>query len=273
MFEKKTAIVIGGASGIGKALCEALAERGSRVIVADFNFQGAEALAQVLQSKGRDAEAFALDIADFEQVRGLIRNTAKTYGQIDFLFNSAGIAIGGETWRIDLGRWQKIVNVNLWGSIYTSTEAYKLMMEQGFGHIINVASGAGLFPTPMRAPYSTTKYGVVGFSISLRPEAEAYGVKVSVVCPGPVQTPILETSEVVGAKESLKKELKNNNNWMAPEKAARIILRGVEKNKAIIPVTAIALFFWKFYSFFPGLYDKVFARKMVQRYLKLLETK
>ena len=271
MFENKVAIVTGGASGIGKALCEALAERGSRVIVADLNLSGAEELVKAIRSKGWNAEAFSLDIADFDQVRDLMHHTAEKYGKIDYLFNSAGIAIGGETWRIDMSRWQKIVNVNLWGSIYITTEAYKHMMKQGSGHIVNVASGAGLFPTPMRAPYSTTKYGVVGFSTALRPEAETYGIRVSVVCPGPVQTPILETSEVVGAGEALKKELKSKNKWMDPKKAAKIILKGVVKNRAIIPVTSIAALLWKYYSFFPGIYDKTLARKMVKGYLKQLE--
>jgi NAD(P)-dependent dehydrogenase (short-subunit alcohol dehydrogenase family) len=271
MFEKKISIVTGGASGIGKALCEALAEKGSTVIVADLNFNGAKEVAEAIQSKGRYADVVSLNVADLEEVQSLMNHTAKTYGKIDFLFNSAGIAIGGETWRMDIRRWQKIVDINLWGTIYTSTEAYKHMIKQRSGHIINVASGAGLFPTPMRTPYSTTKYGAVGFSVSLRPEAAAYGIKVSVVCPGPVQTPILETSEIVGAMESLKKELKNKNNWMAPERAAQVILKGVKKNKAIIPVTAIAAFFWKFYSFFPGIYDRIFAKKMVKGYLKLLQ--
>lgn len=274
MYEKKVAIVAGGASGIGKALCEELAKRGSRVIIADVNHKAAEELSKAILSKGRHAEAFYLDVTDFEQVRGIIDHVARTYGRIDFLINSAGIAIGGEAYHMDMGRWQKIVNVNLWGAIYASTEAYKQMIKQGSGHIVNISSGAGLFPNPMKTAYSTTKYGVVGFSTSLRPEAEVYGVKVSVVCPGPVRTPIFNTIEVVGAEsEAVKKEVVGRNKWMEPDKAARIILKGVEKNKAIIPVTSIAAVLWRYYSHFPRLYEKTIARKMVQANLQLLKKK
>lgn len=271
MFDQKIAVVTGGASGIGKTLCELLAEKGATVIVADLNLDGADKVVNTIKSKKQKAESAMLNIADYDAVCALVGRIAKEYGRIDYLINSAGLATGGETWRFDNERWLRFINVNLLGIIYTSTEVYKIMLRQKSGHIINISSGAGIFPTPMRAPYSTTKYGVVGFCTAFRPEAAAYGIKVSVVCPGPVQTPILQTSEIVGAKESLKQQLTKKNNWIPAEKAAEIILKGVKKNKAIIPVTAIASIMWRFYRYFPNIYDKTIAKKMVQAYLGHLQ--
>jgi NAD(P)-dependent dehydrogenase (short-subunit alcohol dehydrogenase family) len=180
-FEDKVVIVTGGASGIGRALCEELGQRGAKVIVADINVEGAEQVASAITTTGGLARAAPLDVSQVEAVQKLIEETAAEQGWLDFMFNNAGICMVGEVRDMDLEQWRRIVDVNLWGVIHGTTSAYQLMLGQGFGHIINIASADGLMPFPMMTAYSTTKHAVIGLSTGLRAEAAELGVKVSVV--------------------------------------------------------------------------------------------
>src|SRR5207248_6593438 len=118
--------------------------------------------------------------------------TRNRHGRLDLMVNNAGIGIGGETRELLLAHWDRIIDVNLRGVVHGVHAAYPVMIEQGSGHIVNTASLAGLLPSPGATPYAMTKHAVVGLSLSLRGEAAAYGVRVTAVCPGVVETPILD---------------------------------------------------------------------------------
>ena len=186
-FKDKVAIVTGGASGIGRELCRQLGGHGATVIVADINREGAEeAASSIAGSTPGRARGVFLDVTQAEGVRKLIQDTATEFGRLDYMFNNAGIASGGEMRDMDWEHWRRMLDINLMGVIYGARAAYSVMVEQGFGHIVNTASGAGLFPIANSTPYVTTKHGVVGLSRSLRAEGADLGVKVSVVCPAMV---------------------------------------------------------------------------------------
>jgi NAD(P)-dependent dehydrogenase (short-subunit alcohol dehydrogenase family) len=189
-WQGKTVFITGGASGIGRALAKALASRGAIVCASDIDGAGAQ---RVADECGNGASSMALDVCDPEAVRGAIHDFARERGRIDFLFNNAGIGMGGEADEIPLVAWHRVVDVNIWGVVHGVRAAYPLMRKQGFGHIVNTASMAGLGPAPLLAPYALTKHAVVGLSTSLRIEAAAFGVRVSAVCPGAIETPILAT--------------------------------------------------------------------------------
>jgi NAD(P)-dependent dehydrogenase (short-subunit alcohol dehydrogenase family) len=186
-FSGATAIVTGGASGIGRALSEALARRGAPVVVADRNADGAAEVARAIVAAGGSARSEALDVTDAAAVERLVDETAREHGRVDLMFNNAGIAIIGEETDVSLDDWRKVVDVNLWGVVHGIRAAYPRMVRQGSGHIVNTASLAGLSPAPFEISYTATKYAVVGLSRALRAEAAAHGVKVSVVCPGFIQ--------------------------------------------------------------------------------------
>ena len=125
-------------------------------------------------------------------VEGLVADVVDRHGRIDLLFNNAGIVIGGRTDEMGVEHWERVLDVNLMGVVNGVAAAYPVMVEQGHGHIVNTASTAGFAPAVLVAAYSASKHAVVGLSGALRAEAAHYGVRVSVLCPGSVDTPILD---------------------------------------------------------------------------------
>jgi NAD(P)-dependent dehydrogenase (short-subunit alcohol dehydrogenase family) len=184
-------MVTGGASGIGRALSEELARRGASVVLADLQGEEAAAVAASLSASGRNAAAATVDVTDFASVERLVDGVARKYGRLDFVFNNAGIGVGGEVRDHTVDAWNRIIDVNVRGVVHGVQAAYPVMLRQGFGHIVNTASMAGLMPSPLTTSYSATKHAVVGLSKGLRIEAAAFGVRVSVLCPGVIRTPLL----------------------------------------------------------------------------------
>ena len=189
----RIAIITGAASGIGRALARALVLRGDTVVVADIDGDGAERVAGGLARQGPGAvTSAALDVRDAAAVAALVRSTYDSHGRLDLMVNNAGIAIGGEACELLLAHWDRAIDVNLRGVVHGVQAVYPLMVRQRSGHIVNTASLAGLLPAPGATAYAMTKHAVVGLSLSLRGEAAAYGVRVTAVCPGVVETPILD---------------------------------------------------------------------------------
>ncbi len=239
----KTAIVTGGGSGIGRALCLELAKNGALVIVADIDENGANETAKLVSQSGGEAEAVVLDVTIEEDVRLRVEQTVEKYGRLDYMFNNAGISMGGEVRDMTPDHFRRIMDINLSGVIYGTLAAYQVMIEQGFGHIINTASYYGLVPLPLSTPYNTTKFAVVGLSNSLRGEAAGLGVKVSVVCPGYIQTDFIKDGELV-------KSTGEDALTQVPfslydvKKAAKRILSGVRRNQGMIVFPFHARMLW-----------------------------
>jgi NAD(P)-dependent dehydrogenase (short-subunit alcohol dehydrogenase family) len=251
-FEDQVAIVTGGASGIGRALCEELARRGAAaIVVADIDAEGAHKVA----AANRCTQVVHVDVCRAGDVQTLVDETASRHGRLDLMINNAGIAICGEARDLTLDHWRRVLDVNLWGVINGTTAAYRMMVDQGFGHIVNVASLDGLTPMPLAAPYTAAKHAVVGLSTALRIEGADLGVKVSVVCPGTVQTNILDTTAFVGIRrQEAITEMQSGFKMADPVDCARAILRGVARNQAIIIDTQLNRMFWQIYRLSPSLY-------------------
>lgn len=190
-YRDAVAIVTGGASGIGRALGAELARRGAEVVLADRQTELAHEAAGAIAAAGGRATAATLDVRDAAAVEAVVGGTFARHGRLDYLFNNAGIGIFGSAASHALEDWREIVEVNLLGLMYGVHAAYPRMRRQGFGHLVNTASIAGLAAAPLLSSYAATKHGVVGLSTSLRVEARRHGVRVTVLCPGVVRTPIL----------------------------------------------------------------------------------
>jgi NAD(P)-dependent dehydrogenase (short-subunit alcohol dehydrogenase family) len=252
IFSDAVAIVTGAASGIGRALAKELAERGAHVVVADVQDEAARAVVEEIRTRGCDATAAHLDVTDFAAVSALVDKTRAAHRRLDYMFNNAGIGAGAEILEHSLDTWNRIVDVNLRGVIHGVHAVYPMMAAQGYGHIVNTASMQGLMPGPFLASYSTTKHAVVGLSKALRAEARAKGVRVSVLCPGVIRTPLLSGGVhgiFLGAvpEGTQRQWMKSRFELMRPMDAttfARKTLDRVARNRAIIIVPSWWKAFW-----------------------------
>jgi len=260
-FTDRIAVVTGGGAGIGRAVCAELARRGAAVVVADVDGEKAEKTANEIAGEGGRATSAAIDVSVEGEVQHLVDATVSRHGRLDYLFNNAGIAIGGDARDLTLEHWDKVFAVNWRGVLYGTQAAYRQMVEQGFGHIVNVSSLAGLLPQPFNAPYCASKHAVVGLSLALRYEGADLGVRVSVVCPGYVRTGITKSSKVVNVPDEKRERLRYPGG-ISPEKAAEQILDGLEANKEIIAFPARERWIWRLHSLFPALTRPLLASRV-----------
>jgi 2-hydroxycyclohexanecarboxyl-CoA dehydrogenase len=185
-LEGRTALVTGGASGIGAATVRRLAAEGARVAATDLNGAGASAVAAEVDGVG-----VAMDVADGTSVRAGVEAAVEALGPIDVLVNNAGIGRVGMFLDSDEELWDLELGVNLRGTVAVTHSVLPLMHRNGGGTIVNVASEAGRLGTPGGAVYSAAKAGVIGFTKAIARESAHFGVRCNAVAPGPIETPLL----------------------------------------------------------------------------------
>src|SRR5881227_3984948 len=190
----RTAVVTGGASGIGRALIQRFAREGANVVVADLDDAGMAAVAGEAQALGVKALAVRTDVADLAQVQALAARAFEAFGAVHVLCNNAGVAAWGALETATHRDWQWVLGVNLWGVIH-GVEAFvpRMIAQKEPGHIVNTASMAGLIASQGLGVYNTAKYAVVGLSETLAKDLRPYGIGVSVLCPLGVDTRIRES--------------------------------------------------------------------------------
>jgi 3-oxoacyl-[acyl-carrier protein] reductase len=192
-FEKRTALVTGGARGIGRECCLRLAEQGARVVV-NFrkNEASADATVRTIVDAGGLAIAIGGDVSDESQVARLVERAVGHFGPVDLLVNNAGIFDYIAHNETTLAIWKRTMDVNLTG-VYLVTWAVKdSMIERGYGRIVNLASIAGLRPRPMCIAYAASKAAVVSFTQSTAEAWASNGIRVNAIAPGLVDTEILD---------------------------------------------------------------------------------
>lgn len=242
-MKQQVALVTGGASGIGRAIAQALTSRGHVAVVADVDGTAARTTAAELTetaARGGGSTGMTLDVTDRVAFRDAVDHVVATHGRIDLLFNNAGIGVGGLVDELDDDHWDRCLAVNLHGVVHGVQAAVPVMTRQRSGHIVNTASMAGLMTTPMMLPYTTSKHAVVGLSRALRAELAPVGVKVTAVCPAFISTPLLDnlnpgmapTAATSGVRQ-LAATLQPRG-LPGPEPLAEAVLRGVARNKALV---------------------------------------
>jgi NADP-dependent 3-hydroxy acid dehydrogenase YdfG len=235
-YRDSVVVITGGAAGIGAALARALVREGAQIVLLD---RDREQVAELAANLGSKAEGVELDVRDAPRFEAMIAAVCARYGKIDYLFNNAGTASVGEAKDHSLDDWSYIVDVNLKGVIHGILAVYPRMIAQGFGHIVNTSSISGLCALPGGSAYAATKHAIVGLSRSLRIEAKRYGVRVSVLCPGPVCTNLLVGGGKFGRSIGPRSEEEARSFWeqlrpMDPDALAERVLRRVARNAAII---------------------------------------
>jgi NAD(P)-dependent dehydrogenase (short-subunit alcohol dehydrogenase family) len=255
----KTVLMTGGGSGIGKALSLAMAARGARVVVTDVHADSARAVAALA---GPLATGHHLDVRSADDVRDRVEAIVRDHGRIDYLFNNAGIGVGGETHEISVEAWDRVIDVNIRGVVHGVAAAYPIMVKQRSGHIVNTASFAGLGPAPLLTPYAATKHAVVGLSTSLRIEGAAHGVRVTALCPAAIETPLLDAGNPADLpklpwRPDIRRFLTNAAGPPYPvEKFAEEALAGIERNAALVVIPGRARLLWRVLRLSPWLAEK-----------------
>jgi NAD(P)-dependent dehydrogenase (short-subunit alcohol dehydrogenase family) len=225
--------ITGGASGIGRGLAERFGAAGARCFIADVNEDLVREAALSMRCTG-----VPLDVRDAGQVRAVIDGITREHGPIDFLVNSAGIVRAGETHLFEYDDWKRVLDVNLYGVVNCIHAVYPEMVRRRTGHIVNIASIAGLFPSAGQVSYVASKSAVVGLSHALRVEAAPHGVRVSVACPGIIDTPMTRGFSVKAKNpDKVKSRIPRG---IDVGECCDVILRGVDRNDATILVGGLA---------------------------------
>jgi NAD(P)-dependent dehydrogenase (short-subunit alcohol dehydrogenase family) len=194
-FEDKVAVVTGAASGIGRALADAFAGLGMRLVLADIEGGPLEDAAAELRAAGADVFAVTADVSRYQDVERIAEAAMDVFGALHVACNNAGVGGGGLTWEVDLDTWRWILGVNLWGVVHGLHAFTPRIIDSGGGHVVNTASMAGLTSPPGMAPYNVSKHAVVTMSESMAVELAMTHpeVGISVLCPGWVRTRINES--------------------------------------------------------------------------------
>jgi short-subunit dehydrogenase len=226
VFKDKVAIVTGAASGIGKAVIKMFADEGAKVVLADINEDGINKYAAELTSKGVDAMAVPTDVTKLDMIKNLLNKTLERHKRIDILHNNAGIILPNDIDVIDYKDIDKQIHINLYGIIYGTKEVIPIMKKQGFGHIVNTASLAGIVPEPSSAIYSATKFAIRGFDLAVRLELANTGVSITTLLPDSVETPQLHYEATHGGSP-----MSFLDKPQTPEAVAQAVKKAILKNK------------------------------------------
>jgi len=237
----KTAVVTGGASGIGRALCLAFAGEGAHVVVADIDEAGMAETAAEVKKAGTKALTVKTDVTKLASVQALAERTWSEMGGAHVVCNNAGVAIHGSLESATHHDWEWVLAVNLWGVIH-GVEAFvpRLIAQKQPGHIVNTASMAGLIASQGLGVYNTSKYAVVGLSETLHKDLRPHGIGVSILCPMGVSTNI-RTSERNRPADLQNPKGPEDNDWLRligrylePEDVAGRVLRAVKSNRLYV---------------------------------------
>ena len=275
IFKDATAIVTGSASGIGKALTIELSKRGCEVVLADIQYEKAQEVASQIQSLGGKASAKKVDVRNYDEMKKLVEETVQKTGRLDYMFNNAGAGVMGAACNYTIDDWNLIIDINLRGEINGIQAAYPVMLKQKFGQIVNTASVAGLTPAPGNIVYSATKHAIVGLSQSLRIEAAVHGIRINVLCPGAINTPMIKgegefNKSLVNKSPEEIEDIFKMLNPIEADVFARDALNLVAKDKGIIILPAEKRSFVFMYKLFPEMIINGMRKKINKKHPELL---
>ncbi|MEN1679779.1 MAG: SDR family oxidoreductase [Planctomycetota bacterium] len=251
----KRALVTGAASGIGRAIALRLAGEGMHLLLADVDGAGLEATAYAAESHGVEVDWRCVDVADRPQLDHLADDAIDRWAGVDLLVNNAGVSYHGFTHHMPSEEWDRIIAVNLNAPLRLTCRLLPALLARPRAHVLNVCSVLGLVGMPRVAAYSTSKFGLVGFSESLRAEYGRWGLGVTALCPGLVRTKLFSSARPETAGQSPKQPPR----WLCttPERIAKSAVRGIRRNRPRVVVEPIAQMLFGLKQNVPSLLDWV----------------
>ncbi len=248
----KCALVTGAASGIGAAIAAELATAGVNLLLADRDEVGMSRVANDLRERGATVATFQYDAANTNEVAHLARFAEQLPGGLDMLVNNAGVTYRGSTARMEIEHWERMLEINLYAPIRLTHELLPTLLARREVHLLNVCSVLGLVGLPKVCAYNTAKFGLVGFTESLRSEYGPQGVGVTALCPGLVRTNLFNASLSNGHEKQ-----KNPPRWATttPERVARVAIRAIRRNRGTVVMEPVARLTYAAKRFVPGLLD------------------
>lgn len=219
-LEGAVALVTGAAGGIGGAVVAALGRAGAQVVGADLS--------------GADVD---LDVTDAQAAGDAVDAVVRDHGRLDVLVTTAGIGVAGPVQDVTTDEWRRTFDVNVLGTVHVAMAAYRHMSERRHGHLALMASLAGIVVPPTMTPYASSKAAVIAFATGLRLEGAEHGVNVSVICPGPVDTRMLDDGGVAGAVRGVDVRrflTRAAGPARSPASVAGAIVRGIERDRPVV---------------------------------------
>ena len=248
----RTALVTGGASGIGRATALEFARLGADLVICDVDEAGMESAAEEIRGLGRQAFTQRVDVSDAEAMARFAEAVHARVEAVDILMNNAGVAIGGPFTATSLEDWDWILGINLKGVVHGCHFFVPKMVERGRGgHVVNVSSAAGYSAASALAAYNATKFAVLGLSEALWEELRPEGISVTAVCPGIIDTPITRNARLVGEMDKPEARAEMVSGYQrrgyGPDRVARNIVRAMQKDRLVAPISpeAWALYYLK----------------------------
>lgn len=263
MTQQKRIFITGGASGLGRALALRHARAGWRVAIADVHDARGQATREELEAQGVPALYFHADVTREEDLQAVADELARVWGGVDVLVNNAGVAQAGAIEDVSLDDWRWIIDINLLGVVRGCKVFTPLFKKQGHGHIVNIASMAGLLDVPRMASYNVSKAAVVALTTTLEQELADDHIAVSVVCPSFFQTNLEETmrSTDPGLKKMMNKLLASGK--LSADDVAERIFQGVAKKQVHILPHVAGERLWRAKRYLPhGVYSQLFRKSL-----------
>ena len=246
-LKEKNCFITGAASGIGRSFAIALAKEGMALFITDIDLENLRIVKRDIEELGAKVFTCKCDVSSYKDFEKAAQEFYSILGNLDLLINNAGIAIGGDMFELQLEDWKSVLDENLWSVIHSLKIFLPHMVERGSGHIVNVASGAGIFGSSEPLPYITSKFAVVGLSEALFGRLKDFGIDVSVIIPSYIKTKIFDSMKTRYSKKLINelgkeklKEIEKNiiseimSRSMNPDRAVKKYIRGIKNNELYI---------------------------------------
>ena len=258
-FKDQVVLITGASSGIGKQLAVDLAARRAVVVGCGRSIARLKESLKEVRRHSPSSAMIGCDVSDLEQVRGMVAKVLADYGKIDVLINNAGVGMRKPFVDSELGAVEEMIRINFLGAAYCAHAVLPSMIARKTGHIVNISSGAGKIGTLNMSAYCASKFALNGWSESLYHELRPLGVKVSVVCPGPVRT---EFNREFGDTEPKSPP----RLLVTPEAVSREIIKVIEKNKFEVITPRWLAFLCALERHMPNLF-RVLAQRKFRHYI------